>query len=400
MQQSDRRRWEVVAMLWFAYVLYQADKQIYAVVLPLVRAEMGLSGYEAGLVNSAFTVVSAILAPLAGAFGDRWPKHRVLILAVAIWSVATMLTGFATSLALLLLIRAVLFAGAESFYPPVSHAYLAEQHTTTRALAISIHQTAQNAGPLVSGLLAGWLAEKFGWRIGFMAFGVPGLLLSVWMYLRMPASGISSKGSALLAGFAYCFKIDAVRRLGFAFAAVLFVLIGYSTWAPTLFGTQFGLSVAQAGFQTSFWSSIASMAGALIGGLTADRMVRRGYRRVSLQAAFLLAGAPFLWWLGSASNLMEAVWALSGVGLFRGMYEATIAVTLYDYVPPQYRSSAAAVVLLLANLLAAPSAAVLGWLGDQSHLTTSIRLLSILFVLAAGILFSARGLPLNRIDGE
>ena len=100
-------------MLWAAYVLYQADKQIYAVVLPLVRAELGLSGYEAGLVNSAFTVVSAILAPLAGALGDRWPKHRVLFAAVAIWSIATILTGFATSLALLLLIRAVMFAGAE-----------------------------------------------------------------------------------------------------------------------------------------------------------------------------------------------------------------------------------------------------------------------------------------------
>ena len=385
-------------MLWCAYVFYQADKQIYAVVLPLIRSEMGLSGYEAGMVNSAFTVVSAILAPLAGAYGDRWPKHRVLIAAVTIWSVATMLTGLVSSLALLLLVRAVMFAGAEAFYPPVSHAYLAEVHTKTRAVAISIHQTAQNAGPLVSGLLAGWLAEKFGWRMGFMAFGVPGLLLSVWMYLRMPASGTSSKGSALLGGFVHCFKIDAVRRLGFAFAAVLFVLIGYSTGAPTLFGQQFGLSVAQAGFQTSFWSSIASMAGALIGGLTADRMVQRGYRRVTLQAAFLVAGAPFLWWLGSAHGLVEAVWALSGVGLFRGMYEATIAVTLYDYVPAEYRSSAAAVVLLLANLLAAPSSALLGWLGDQSQLTTSIRLLSILFLVAAGILFSARSLPVNRVN--
>ena len=158
---TEHRRWEVVAMLWCAYVLYQADKQIYAVVLPLIRSEMGLSGYEAGLVNSAFTVVSAILAPLAGAYGDRWPKHRVLVAAVAIWSVATMLTGLVSSLVLLFIVRSILFAGAEAFYPPVSHAYLAEVHTRTRALAISIHQTAQNAGPLVSGVLAGWLAERF-----------------------------------------------------------------------------------------------------------------------------------------------------------------------------------------------------------------------------------------------
>ena len=80
-------------MLWVAYFLHQADRQIYSVVLDPLRADLGLSGYQAGLVSTVFTVVVAALSPLAGALGDRFPKHRILILAVAVWTAGTMLTG-------------------------------------------------------------------------------------------------------------------------------------------------------------------------------------------------------------------------------------------------------------------------------------------------------------------
>lgn len=388
-------RWEVVAMLWCAYFLFQADKQIYSVVLPPLRGELGLSGYEAGLVSTVFTLVVAMFSPLAGALGDRFQRHRTLILSVGIWSAGTALVGAANSFAVLLLLRSIVTSGAESFYPPVSHAYLAEQHTRTRALAISIHQTAQYAGPIGSGFLAGWIAEQFGWRYSFVIFGVAGVLLSVWMALRMRQTAESrlASGEALLAGFAHCFRLDGVRRIGFAFAAVLFVTIGYNTWAPSIFGEMFGLSLSQAGFQTAFWSSVCAMVGALLGGWLSDRFARAGRSRFDLQAGALALAAPFLWLLGTAQTLPLALAALGAVGFFRGIYEGTIAVTLYDFVAPRYRASAAAVVLLLANLLASPSSAALGWIADHADLNQAVSGLSVCFVVGAAILFSARRLP-------
>lgn len=391
---SGRRRWEAVAMLWFAYFLYQADKQVYSVVLPPLRAELRLSGSEAGLVSTVFTLVVALLSPLAGAWGDRAAKHRLLVLVVIAWSAGTALTGFAGSLVLLLLARSLLTGGAESVYPPVSHAYLAGQHTSTRALAISILQTAQYAGPIASGFLAGWIAERAGWRWSFAVFGGAGLVLGLWMALRMRGEGPPAVREPLLAGFAHCARIDAVRRIGFGFAAVLFVTIGYSTWAPSIFGRQFGLSLSQAGFQTAAWSSVAAMIGALAGGALSDRMAAAGRSRLDLQALALACAAPFLWVLGAATTLPAALAALAGVGFFRGIYEGTIAVTLYDFVAPRYRASAAAVVLLIANLLASPSSALLGWIGDRADLGVAVSGLSACFVLGAAILFSARRLPL------
>ena len=177
--------------------------------------------------------------------------------------------------------------------------------------------------------------------------------------------------------------------MGFAFAAVLFVSVGYGTFAPTIFAKQFGLSLSQAGLQTTLWSSVSAMAGALAGGWISDRHAALGRSRFEPQAVALLCAVPFLWMLGAAQTLVVANIALFGAGFFRGSYEGTLAVALYDHVGPQQRSSAAAVVLLLANLLSAPSSALLGWIADRTELNRTVSLLSFCFVIAAAILWYA-----------
>jgi MFS family permease len=384
------RRWEVVALLWLAYFLHQADKQIYSVVLSPLSRDLGLSGYEAGLVASIFSLVVAVVSPLAGALGDLWPRHRVILWAVAIWSLATAGTAGVSSLAPLLLVRSVLMPAAESFYPPVSHALLAAWHDRTRALAISLHQTAQYAGPIASGYLSGWIAQQAGWRASFAVFGLAGMVLAAlmaWRFVPPPAS--AAPAGSLFAGFRQCWASAAVRRIGLAFAAVLFVTVGYSTWAPTIFARQFGLSLAAAGFHSAAWSSGAAMAGALTGGALSDWLFRRGRPRMELQAIALLAAAPFIWTLGAAGSFLAAAGSLAAAGFFRGIYEGTLAVSLYDHVPPAHRSSAAAVVLLLANLLAAPSSAILGRIADTANLNQAVSALSALFLLASFILWRA-----------
>jgi predicted MFS family arabinose efflux permease len=390
--QPASRPWLWVAALWCAYFLHQADKQIYAVLLLPIRESLALSNAEAGLVNTVFTLVVALASPLAGALGDRWPKARVLWIAIAVWSAATSATGLALSLPLLMAARSVATPAAEAFYPPVSHALLADLHSGTRALAISIHQTAQYAGPIASGFLAGWIGERYGWPYAFFVFGSLGLALAAWIALRLPAPDAPRPAGPLLAGFRHCLGLLPVRRIGLAFAGVLFVTVGYSTWAPAIFRSQFGLSLSQAGLQTALWTSLPAMAGALAGGWLSDRAAARGRPRFDLQIAALLAAAPFLWLLGAAHTLAAASLALAAVGFCRGIYEGTLAVSLYDFVLPRYRSSAAAVVLVLANLLASPSAALLGWFADRAGLSLAVSWLSLFFLASAAVLAQSRGL--------
>jgi MFS family permease len=386
-------RWGVVALLWLSYTLYQADKQIYSVVLPPLRADLHLTGYETGLVATLFTIVVALVSPLAGALGDRFPKSTILTAAIALWSLGTLGTGFAGGFVSLVVLRAILTSGGEAFYPPIAHALLAGHHTTTRAFAISIHQTAQYFGPIASGFAAGWIAERYGWRIGFVWFGVLGLALSALFSWRLrDAAGMPLEQRGLVTGFRQSLAIPAVRRIGYSFAAVLFVTLGYQTFAPTLFGRQFGLSLSEAGFYTALAGNGAAMLGALVGGALSDAAARRGVSRFVPQAASLALAAPLLVVLGQAEQLYLALGALAGIGFFRGIYEGTIAVALYDFVRPEHRSSAASLVLLIANLLAAPSSALLGWISDRAPLGNSISAMSLSFLLAAFILFRSRRL--------
>lgn len=393
------RSWEVVVLLWVAYFLHQADKQIYSVVLTPLSRDLGLSGYQAGLVASIFSIVVAVASPLAGALGDRWPRHRVILFAVAAWSLATLGTASVSSIGPLLLLRSAMLPAAESFYPPVSHALLASWHDRSRALAISIHQTAQYAGPIASGFLSGWIAERAGWRASFAIFGAAGLVLAAVMAWRLIAPpGVQPASGPLFAGFRECWASPQIRVIGLAFASVLFVTVGYSTWAPTIFARQFGLGLSSAGFHSSAWSSGAAMAGALAGGALSDWLARKNVARTRLQAIALLLAAPFLWTLGKASTFTAAAASLAAAGFLRGIYEGTLAVSLYDHVSARYRSSAAAVVLLLANLLAAPSSAVLGWISDRADLNQAVSWLSVFFVMAAALLwFDARVKPDGKV---
>lgn len=64
-------RWWVVVMLWGICLLNYADRQAIFSVFPLLKAEMGLSDVQLGVVGGSFMWVYALALPLAGFAGDR-----------------------------------------------------------------------------------------------------------------------------------------------------------------------------------------------------------------------------------------------------------------------------------------------------------------------------------------
>ena len=98
-------RWELMVWLWLAFFFNQADRQVFSVVLPHLRADLGLTDVQAGLVASVFTIVLGLLAPFAGYAGDTFSRARIVTLSVFGWSLATMFTGFSTGLVYLIVVR-------------------------------------------------------------------------------------------------------------------------------------------------------------------------------------------------------------------------------------------------------------------------------------------------------
>ena len=170
-------RWRIAGFLAVAAALNYADRAALSAVLPELKRELTLTDVQLGLFGSVFLWCYALGSPLAGAWADRQIRHRIVILSIVLWSGVTLLTGLATGLVGLLWLRGALGV-AECLYLPAATALIAAHHpSATRGRAMSIHSIGLNFGVVVGGSAAGFLADHFGWRAGFLVLGVLGVLI-------------------------------------------------------------------------------------------------------------------------------------------------------------------------------------------------------------------------------
>ena len=190
-------RWELMVLLWLTFSLHQIDRVIFAVQYDNIRDELGLTDFQMGLCAWLLFVVMAALVPLAGYVGDRYSKKWIITIALIFWSSATVLTGMAKGIASLVMWRSFATGGGEAFYGPASTAMIASFHKKTRAIALSIHQSAVYFGPMIAAYVGVIIGNAFGWRAVFFFFGGLGVLLGLLLMYRLreaPIAGDSDTG--------------------------------------------------------------------------------------------------------------------------------------------------------------------------------------------------------------
>ncbi len=380
-------KWELLFWLWLAFFFNQADRQIFNVVLPLIKADLLLSDAQLGLVASLFVLVIGLCIPVAGIVGDLFNRKTILCLSLLVWSAATFFTGISTLLWHLIVLRSVAVGGGEAFYAPAANALLGDYHTKSRALALSVHQTALYAGVVLSGWLGAWLGEQYGWRNAFFVFGGVGIVLAGLLMLRLrsasPADPVSQQSPGWrLAVRAFVTEPRAWLLTG-AFSGMVLVNVGYLTWMPTFLHESFNLSLPQAGFHSMFYHHLLAFVGVLVGGIWSDRLARRSSRaRLVIQAMALLLGVPFIWAMGQSQTLTGTYLALGGFGFFRGIYDANIYATLFDVIQPAYRATATGLMAMVAFLVGSSSPYLLGVLKPSWGLAGGLSSLSVGYLVA------------------
>lgn len=391
-------KWELIVLLWFAFFFHQADRQIFNVVLPAIRDDLNLTDTDMGLISAIVTLAYGILVPLGGFIGDRVNKKWLIILSLFMWTSATLLTGMSTLLIHLIVLRGIFTGGCEAFYSPPANALIGEHHDKTRATAMSIHQTALYAGIVVSGFLAGWIADRFSWRVAFYAFGGLGILLAIVLVFRMKDSRsaanniVKNKAETIhfSEGLRIFFKKPTALLLTIAFAGMVFVNVGFMTWMPTYLHEDFGFSLARSGFDSTFYHYLAAFFGVLLGARIADRFSFKitGVRG-TVQAFGLLLGAPFIFLMGVSNTPFVVYICLALFGLFRGIYDSNIFAALYDVVEPKYRSTATGLMLMFAFISGAAAPYILGIIKPALGLSWGLSALSVVYVFAALCIFIA-----------
>lgn len=399
---SKKYKWELLTILWVAYFLNQGDRQIFNAIMPLIKADLGLTDMQLGSVATVFTLLYGVFVLIAGCMGDFVSKKWIVCLSLLTFSVGTLFTGLSTSLFLLILFRSVATGVGEAFYYPSANSLIGQYHHSTRAQAMAVHQSSLYIGIVVSSWLAGKIGELYGWRSAFYLFGGCGILMAIVVALRLrderkdfapqqPVEVSTEPPMKLKEVLLSVLRTPTLYYLSGAFGAMVFATVAYMTWMPTFLHENFGLSVSDSALHSMLLHFIFAFIGVMVGGRISDRLAARRFTiRMEMGYIGLLLGAPFIWMLGSSSSLTMIYVALAGFGFFRGVYDSNLFAALFDVIPPRYRSSATGLMLACAFIVGASSPTLLGYLKDKGlDLGLGISSMAFVYLLGGILIFIA-----------
>ena len=390
-QKSRWYKWEVLLLLWMAYLLNQADRQVFNTVLPAIRDALNLTDTSIGLIATIFNLCYAFMVPMGGWVGDKFSRKWVVTIAILFWSVATMFTGLATGVIMLILMRSVATGGGEAFFGPANYSLLGQYHKETRARAMSIHQTAYYVGVILAGWLAGLIADKLGWQYSFIIFGAVGVIWGIIMAIRLKDKKDDNEEAAakeenkvgILDGFKVVFTTPTALMLTIGFSGLIFVITGFMTWVPAFLQEEFGQNQAAAGFNSMFWTYLAAFVGVLLAGSLSDKFaVKTNKARMLLQAFGLIAGAVFLFIMGGSKTLWVLYLSFAGWGFFRAFFDANTYTILYDVTPARLHASCSSAMITTGFAVGALAPVILGAMKQSlGSLSATFPVLGIIWVV-------------------
>ncbi len=343
--------WLVVGLLWPVALLNYLDRQMLATMKTSMVSDISGLTTDAqwGFVLASFKWVYAFLSPIGGYIADRFSRRHVIAVSLFAWSVVTWMTGHVTTYNGLVATRA-LMGISEAFYIPAALALISDFHMgNTRSRAIGVHQTGIYFG-LILGGYAGFVADdpQLGWRWAFDMAGLVGVVyaLPLFFLLKNPPRQ-QTEGSALGSGAGSPFSAvgELLSNRNFILLVLYFTLPAIAGWVikdwmPVILKNQFHLSQGESGKIAVLYVQIASIVGAVLGGLLADRWMRRTARgRIYASAVGMVLFLPALFGLGNPGTVALAITFLILFGIGWGFFDCNNMPILSQITRPEVRAT-------------------------------------------------------------
>ncbi len=385
-----------LALLLTVNLLNYVDRQALYAVFPLIKADLNLSDTGLGFLGSAFMLCYMLAAPVFGRLGDRSNRARLAAGGLAVWSMATMLSGFAASYRMLLATRTLVGVGEASF-GTVSPGLLSDYFPRERrGRMLSLFFLAIPVGSALGYILGGQLGQAFGWQTAFFLVGLPGLFLALPLYFLKDPRQSSFEADSLthepIVPQLHRFWLNRTYvHATLSMAAMTFALGGLAQWAPSFLQRSFGLEVARCNTIFGMITVVSGIIGTLAGGWLGDRFQRRnptGYLYVS--ATGFLLGAPLMILALMTANLTLCLTAIFAAELFLFLNTGPLNTVLVNVVTPGRRAMAFAINIFVIHALGdAISPAIIGSLSDRWGLSRALLITPLAVLIAAG--FALRG---------
>jgi len=384
-----------LALLLAVNLLNYIDRQILYAVFPLIKSDFQLSDTALGLLGSAFMVCYMCSAPLLGWLGDRGNRVQLASCGVAVWSLATALSGFAPGYRSLLAARTVVGIGEASF-GTVSPGLVADFFSKERrGQVLSYFYLAIPVGSAIGYLLGGQLGYHFGWKSAFLMVGAPGLILAfaVW-FLRDPriVAGIRQERpirKSLAAGYRALFRNRSFVVNTLAMAAMTFAIGGLAQWMPSFLYRIHHLDVARGNTLFGAITVLAGITGTLAGGWLGDRLQQKTCKGYLLVSGWgFLIGTPIAVYAIATDSLAGCLTAMFFAEFFLFFNTGPLNTVIVNVSSSSCRAMAFAVNIFFIHALGdAVSPTILGWLSDLWGLRSALLVTPAAIALAAVFCF-------------
>lgn len=279
------RAW-VVLLLALLYFFYMLDRSAITIAQELIKEEFGLSDTQLGLLTGTLYGVSYALAgiPLGWAV-DRMNRRNLLAAILTIWSTLTVVSGFATNMVQLALAR-IGVGAAEAGGSPAALSILSDLFPPERRGTVSgLFYAGASVGGIVSFLIGGWIAQHYGWRGVFIAFGTPGLILAAILLLtvrepvrKQPVKARAPGDAGLVKGTLAVMRFPGLAALYVATALYMLSVAGAGTWTVPYISRTFDLDIATIGLVMGIGAGVFGVIGQVGAGLVFDWANRFGPR--------------------------------------------------------------------------------------------------------------------------
>ncbi|WP_201781284.1 spinster family MFS transporter [Sphingomonas sp. Leaf357] len=359
-------KWVVLAILCFVYVLNFLDRQLLSILAKPIQDDLHVTDGQLGRLGGLYFAVFYCFISIPVAWmADRGNRVRVLSIACALWSAATIACGLAASYPQLVMARMAVGVGEAGGVPP-SYSIISDYFAIDqRGRALGLFNLGPPIGQALGVAFGATIAARYDWRTAFVSLGIVGIFaaVAVWLIVREPKRGASDPAPSHVP------SVDEEKvRFGQAarafFTRPILILVAlasgatqFVTYATLNFTTLFlmrekGMTLGEVAIWYALLLGIAVSTGIYFSGWLLDRLTSKTRTAYALIPAVGLALAvPFFIGFVHAPTWPIAMLFLAGPTFLNYFYLSPAVALVQNSVPANQRTLAGALLLLVMNLI-------------------------------------------------
>ncbi len=385
------------------------DRFVLSAVLTPLQKDLGINDGQAGRLVTAFMIGYFVTSPIFGWLGDRWPRKWLIAAGIFVWSLGTILTGFAATFAMMIAFRVLVGLG-EASYATISPSLISDTYAPAkRNNALTIFYVAIPVGAALGAIIGGFIAGRWGWRHAFIWAGAPGLLLALVMLpfaepKRGQAEGKTAEAAKKpsLRDIGNLFRIPEYMLVVLGYTAYTFALGAFALWGPTFLHRAHGVALDKSAEFFGAVLVVAGLLGTMIGGFAATAWQKRnpaGYAwtlGLSVLAAVPVAFGAFL-----AASTFWSMTFLAAAMFLLFLPTGPVNTLILETAPVNLRAIAMAVSIFMIHLFGDMwSPEIVGRLADSfgGNLQKAGLILPVALIVAS-VLWLALAVKMKRGKG-